>query len=165
MALCLPPAPPLNPQSTISLHMPASDLTCFDPPSPSQPTPAPPAMSARSHHALSPPRTTRCRPIRASPEITRPLMHQPMSIIKKNKKNTVSLLRQPPPEQCSSAFPQQCLSADLTEINTDSCCHHQLYCPLRASPSLSDLSHLNRRPTPRMPLARVLPTSPHAHPS
>ena len=72
-----PPAPPLTPRSTINLHMPASDLTCFDPPSPSQATPASPAMSARSHHALSPPRTTRCRPIRASPDITRPLIHRP----------------------------------------------------------------------------------------
>ena len=90
MALCLPPAPPLNPQSTINLHMPASDLTCFDPPSPSQPTPAPPAMSARSHHALSPPRTTRCRPIRASPDITRPLIHRPMPIIKNKKTPSAS---------------------------------------------------------------------------
>ena len=123
-----PPAPPLNPQSTIYLHMPASDLTCFDPPSPSQPTPAPPAMSARSHHALPPPRTTRCRPIRASPDITRPLIHRPMPIMKK-RKNTVGLLRRPPPEQSSSAIPQQCLAADLTETSTDSCRHDRLYCP------------------------------------
>ena len=99
MTLYLPPASPLNPQSIINLHMPASDLTCFDPSSPSQPTPAPPAMSARSHHALSPPRTTRCRPIRASPEVTRPSMHRPMPIIKDKKRKH----RRPPPSASSEA--------------------------------------------------------------
>jgi len=159
MTLCLPPAPPLNPRSTINLHMPASDLTCFDPSSPSQPTPAPPAMSARSHHALSPPRTTRCRPIRASPDITRPLIHRPMPIMKKKKKH-----RRPPPSASagakSSAIPQQCLAADLTETSTDSCRHHRLL-PPRASPPLNH----RRRPTLKIALARMLPILPQAHPS
>ena len=49
--------------------------------------------------------------------------------LKKKRKNTFGLLRRPSPEQCSSAIPQQCLTADLTEINTNSCRHHRLSPP------------------------------------
>ena len=148
--------------------MPASDLTCFDPPSPSQPTPAPPAMSARSHHALSPPRTTRFRPIRANLDN---LVRQSIGPAdhKKSQKtpsaSSVGLLRRPRRSNVCRPSHSSVLPPISLKTSTDLCRHHRLYRPLRASPPFSHRSHPNRRPTPNMQLAQVLPALPHVHPS